>query len=113
MAILHPFVSPVADEEDSSIVGPSNWNEDHIFVEGGGATLSIGAIVDGQFLRRAGTTIDSAAAAGPTGPTRPTGPVATGPTGPTGPVATGPTGPTGPVATGPTGPTGPVATGPT
>src|SRR3990167_7951706 len=95
MAILHPFVSPVADEEDPSIVGPSNWNEDHIFVEGGGATLAVGVIADGEFLRRTGSNIDSAAAAGPTGASGPTGP--TGPSGPAGPAgATGSTGPSGP-----------------
>jgi hypothetical protein len=108
-----------------SATGATEWNRDHDLAEAGsGAILSIGAIVDGEFLRRNGTTIDSAAAAGPTGATGPTGNAgATGAAGPTGTGVTGaagPTGATGPTgagttgAIGPTGATGPSgATGPT
>src|SRR3990167_3396015 len=83
-----------------SAAGTAAWNDDHNLVEGGsGATLALAAIIDGEFLRRTGNTIDSVASAG--GPTGPTG--VTGPTGPSGP--SGPQGPAG--STGPTGPSGP------
>lgn len=106
-----------------SATGATEWNKDHNIIEGGGATLEIGAIIDGEFLLRVGNEIQSTAggggATGPTGAQGPTGPSgadgAQGPTGPTGAAgsqgATGPTGTAG--AQGPTGPTGTGATGPT
>ena len=106
-----------------SVEGATEWNSDHDLREGGsGATLVIGAIIDGEFLVRSGDTIVSqAGGGGPTGPTGTTG--STGTTGPTGTSLAGPTGPTGisgasgPTgiagATGPSGATGGLATGPT
>ena len=111
-----------------SATGATEWDRDHNLVEGGSAaTLTLGTIIDGQFLKRVGSVIESATTdTGPTGPTGaqgPTGPTgaagATGSTGPTGADgAAGPTGPTGAAgATGSTGPTGAAgatgATGPT
>ena len=102
-----------------SAAGGAAWDDDHNLVEGGsGATLALAAIIDGEFLKRVGDEIQSAASAG--GPTGPTG--AQGPTGPSGADgAAGATGPTGSQGTtGPTGPSGPSgpagstgATGPT
>lgn len=84
--------------------GATEWDRDHNLVEAGGATLSLGAIIDGEFLRRVGNAIESSSAAGPTGPTGTQG--ATGPTG-EGQGPTGPTGITGAAgAQGPTGLTG-------
>jgi hypothetical protein len=101
-----------------SSTGQSAWDDAHNLIEGGsGATLDIGAIIDGEFLIRVGNDIvSSASAGGPTGPTGITG--ATGPTGVTGPTGTslsGPTGPTGVAgATGPSGADGAAgSTGPT
>ena len=102
MAIKH--VTP-ADGTFSS-TGATEWDRDHNLIEGSGATLAVGTIDDGLFLKRDGSTIVGATAAGPSGPqgaTGPTGPVgADGATGIAG--ADGTTGPTGPI--GPSGPAG-------
>src|SRR5689334_2641764 len=91
-----------------SATGATEWNNDHNLVEGGSAaTLALGTIVDGEFLIRVGSVIQSqAGGGGATGPTGPTGAAgASGTTGPTGAAgAQGTTGPSGP--SGPTGPTG-------
>lgn len=69
--ITHAKVSGVADSPDTSLVRPSEWNQDHvgsaeILRETGGPTdLPIGAIAAGEFLRRVGAAIVGAAA--PTG----------------------------------------------
>lgn len=94
-----------------SATGTTEWNNDHNLVEGGGATLDLGSIVDGEFLKRVGSSIvSSASGGGATGPTGSNGAAgSTGPTGANG--AAGPTGPTGSNGsaggTGPSGPSGP------
>lgn len=127
MSIKHTKVSGIADDPASAIAGevlPSDWNDDHQFIESGGTTLPIGSIVEGEFLKRSGNAIASAAsgggATGPTGPAGATGVTgSTGPSGPSGPQgSTGSTGPTGiQGVTGPSGPSGPQgatgSTGPT
>lgn len=103
-----------------SATGATEWDKDHNLIEGGsGATLTLGSILDGEFLQRVGDVIQGGASTGgPTGPTGsqgPTGPAgAQGTTGPTGTGATGPTGAAGANgAQGATGPTGSGLTGPT
>lgn len=101
-----------------SVAGAAAWDAEHNFVEGAGATLSIGAIPDGTTVQRSGTSLIGVTGAGATGPTGPTGADGgAGPTGPTGAAGSngsaGPTGATGPSGAdgaaggaGPTGPTG-------
>lgn len=98
--------------------GTTEWNRNHEFVEAGGATLDIGAISDGQYLTRSGSSLVSGVpASGPTGPTGAAGAAgAAGSTGAAGAAgATGPSGPSGPAgaagATGASGPTGPTGSG--
>lgn len=87
-----------------SAQGATAWDADHNVIESGGATLDIGSIVDGEFLKRVGAEIVSSASSGATGPTGATG--STGPTGIQG--VTGSTGPSG--AQGSTGATGQTGT---
>lgn len=111
-----------------SAAGQAAWDADHAITEASGATLTIGAIPDGMFVKRVGTTLEGAASAGATGATGATGAVgptgadgaagAAGATGSVGPTGVGITGAAG--ATGVAGPTGAVgatgangATGPT
>lgn len=100
-----------------SAAGQAAWDAEHTLSESGGQALTIGAIADGQFLKRNGTVLEGSAAAGVTGATGPTGAAGSiGPTGPTG--AAGVAGPTGAAgvtgavgATGAVGPTGVGITG--
>lgn len=70
MAITHEKVSAKADSPDTSLVRPSDWNEDHagsaeILRETGGPTdLPIGAVAVGEFLQRVGAAIVGAAPPG-------------------------------------------------
>jgi hypothetical protein len=45
MQITHPFVSPVSDAGDPTIVGPDEWNDDHVLVA---LTSDPGSPVQGQ-----------------------------------------------------------------
>src|SRR6267154_5582276 len=99
MTITHKKTATLADQPGVE-VNKAEWNDDHRIIEGGGATLAIGTINDGELLTRTGGSISSTAVTGATGPTG-----ATGNTGPSGPTGTGLTGATGP--TGLTGNTGP------
>lgn len=115
MTITHKKTATLPDQPGVE-VNKAEWNDDHLILEGGGSTLTVGTITDGEFLKRVGSAINSAAAAGPSGPTGATG--SQGPTGPSGATGSGSTGPTG--LTGNTGPSGPSgasgsagATGPT
>jgi len=115
VTLTHKKVATLPDQAGVE-VNKAEWNDDHLIVEGGGATLTIGTITDGEFLKRNGSVIQSAAAAGPSGPTGATGSQGpTGPSGATGSGATGPTGLTGNIGpSGPSGATGSAgATGPT
>jgi Collagen triple helix repeat (20 copies) len=106
VSLTHSKVATLPDQAGVEI-NKGEWNADHVIVEGGGATLAIGTIVDGELLTRTGASISSTAVTGATGPTGLTG--ATGVTGPSGPAGSaGPTGPTGVTGnTGPSGPSGP------
>ena len=110
MAIKHTTPANPAEMNATGVVA---WDADHALEESGsGASLTIGSISEGQFLKRVGTVIQGdPAAGGPTGPIGPTGLTGlqglTGPSGPTGAGVPGPTGATGIQGnTGPSGPTG-------
>src|SRR5260221_12401444 len=102
MTITHKKTATLPDQAGVE-VNKAEWNDDHRIIEGGGATLAVGTINDGELLTRTGGSVSSTpltGAAGPAGatgcprPTRPNAPGAPGATRPPG--GTGNTAPSGP-----------------
>lgn len=55
--ITHSTVATGADEAGKE-VNKDQWNDAHVITETGGQALSIGAVADGKFLKRNGTSLE-------------------------------------------------------
>ena len=76
MAVKHSTTA--TGGESGSLRGESAWNDDHLFIDATGTTLSIGQIDADLYLKRVGSSIVGATGIGQTGATGPTGPTGGG-----------------------------------